>query len=305
GAGETKCTDIQMPFQYSLYATTYIVIFIPGLSANSAALWVLCHFINKKNKAIIFMSNLSVADLAHVLSLPLQIYYYFSHHWPFPKAICLLCFYLKYLDMCARVCFLICISLQRCFFLLKPFRVRDWKRRYDAGTSAGIWIIVGTACLPPPILRSADLANNTEYCFANLGFQHISMFFVFWFLVFFLPVAIITYCTWKKRKSLQEFQVPTQNTKERKKSLWLVLICAVVFIVCFPPYHLNFPFYMMIILCFYIISLCLANLNCCLDPVVYYFMTPEFHNRFLDHSGWLFSHWFAIKSLCLKVYECV
>ncbi|KAK2503459.1 hypothetical protein MC885_008147 [Smutsia gigantea] len=170
----TNCSVTRVTFQYTLYATTYILIFIPGLLANSAALWVLCRFISKKNKAIIFMINLSVADLAHVLSLPLRIYYYISHHWPFQRALCLLCFYLKYLNMYASICFLTCISLQRCFFLLKPFRARDWKRRHDVAISAAIWIIVGTACLPFPILRNTDLANNTESCFADLGYKKMN-----------------------------------------------------------------------------------------------------------------------------------
>ncbi|XP_042524190.1 putative P2Y purinoceptor 10 [Dipodomys spectabilis] len=317
-----KCTDFQMPFQYSLYATTYIIIFIPGLLANSAALWVLCRFISKKNKAIIFMINLSVADLAHVLSLPLRIYYYISHHWPFQRVLCLLCFYLKYLNMYASICFLTCISLQRCLFLLKPFRARNWKRRYDVGISAAIWVIVGTACLPLPILRSAGLDNHTESCFADLGLYHISMASSIGMVTaaelggFVFPVAIITYCTWKTRKSLQESQVPPQNTKERKKALRMVLMCAVVFVVCFTPYHLNFPFFMMVkqdmfsncsftktTLCFHIISLCLANLNCCLDPVVYYFMTSEFRDQFSEHSGLVLQSCVRCRDSALEIHQ--
>ncbi|XP_010948908.1 putative P2Y purinoceptor 10 [Camelus bactrianus] len=317
-----KCTDLQMPFQYSLYATTYILIFIPGLLANSAALCVLCRFISKKKKAIIFMIYLSVADLAHVLSLPLRIYYYISHHWPFQRALCLLCFYLKYLNMYASICFLTCISLQRCFFLLRPFRARDWKRRYDVGISAAIWVIVGAACLPLPILRSAGLANNTESCFADLGLQHISMASSIGMITvaelggFLLPVVTIIYCTWRTRKILQEFQVPLQNTKERKKALWMVLMCAVVFIVCFTPYHLNFPFFMMVkqqvfsncsfiksTLWFHIISLCLANLNCCLDPVVYYFMTSEFRDGFLERSSLILQSCVRCKDSALEIHH--
>ncbi|VCX39849.1 unnamed protein product [Gulo gulo] len=318
----TKCTDLQVSFQYSLYATIYILIFIPGLLANIAALWVLCHFIRKKNKAIIFMINLSVADLAHVLSLPLWIYYYISRHCLFQKALCLLCFYLKYLNMYASICSLTCISHQRCFFLLKPFRARNGKCRYDVGISAAIWIIMGTACLPLPILRSPGLTNNTESCFADLGFQHISMTSSISMITvaelggFLLPVVIITYCTWKMRKSLQEFQAPPQNTKERKKALWMVLMCAVVFIVCFTPYHFNFPFFMMVkqhvfsncsfirsTLCFHIISLCLANLNCCLDPIVYYFMTSEFRDRFLEHSGLHLQSGVRCKDSALEIHH--
>nr|XP_012806242.2 putative P2Y purinoceptor 10 [Jaculus jaculus]XP_044996609.1 putative P2Y purinoceptor 10 [Jaculus jaculus]XP_044996610.1 putative P2Y purinoceptor 10 [Jaculus jaculus]XP_044996611.1 putative P2Y purinoceptor 10 [Jaculus jaculus]XP_044996612.1 putative P2Y purinoceptor 10 [Jaculus jaculus]XP_044996613.1 putative P2Y purinoceptor 10 [Jaculus jaculus] len=317
-----RCADLQLSFQYSLYATTYMLIFIPGLLANSAALWVLCRFISKKNKAIIFMINLSVADLAHVLSLPLRIYYYINHHWPFQRALCLLCFYLKYLNMYASIFFLTCISLQRCLFLLKPFRARNWKRRYDVGISAAIWVIVGTACLPLPILRSAGLANNTETCFADLGLQNISMASSIGMITaaelggFVFPVVIITYCTWKTRKSLQEFQAPPQNTKDRKKALRMVLMCAVVFIVCFTPYHLNFPFFMMVkqhvfsscsfiksTLCFHIISLCLANLNCCLDPVVYYFMTSEFRDQFSERGGLFLQSCLRCKDSALEIHQ--
>lgn len=53
------------------------------------------------------MINLALADLAHVLSLPLRIYYYFTHTWPFGRGVCLFCFYLKYLNMYAAIVFLV------------------------------------------------------------------------------------------------------------------------------------------------------------------------------------------------------
>lgn len=62
---------------------------------------------SKKTKAVIFMINLALADLAHILSLPLRIYYYFTHTWPFGRMLCLICFYLKYLNMYAAIAFLV------------------------------------------------------------------------------------------------------------------------------------------------------------------------------------------------------
>lgn len=133
---------------------------------------------------------------------------------------------------------------------------------------------------------------------------------------FILPVIIITYCAWKMRKSLQEFKVPPQNTKERKKALWMVLMCAVVFIVCFTPYHLNFPLFMTVkqhvfsnysfiksTLCFHIISLCLAYLNWCLNPVVYYFMTSEFHDRFSERGGLALQSCVRCKDSVLEIHH--
>ncbi|XP_008055546.1 putative P2Y purinoceptor 10 [Carlito syrichta] len=301
---EADCNEPNVQFQNSLYATTYILIFIPGLLANSVALWVLCRFISKKNKAIIFMINLSVADLAHVLSLPLRIYYYISHHWPFQKALCLLCFYLKYLNMYASICFLTCISLQRCFFLLKPFRARDWKRRYDVGISAAIWVIVGTACLPFPILRSTESSNKNASCFADLGYKPmnamalVGMITVAEFAGFVIPVVIIAWCTWKTTISLRQPPMAFQGISERQKALRMVFMCAAVFFICFTPYHINFIFYSMVkekiisscffgqsTLYFHPFSLCLASLCCLLDPILYYFMASEFRDQLSRHGS--------------------
>ncbi|NXX49626.1 GP174 protein, partial [Tricholaema leucomelas] len=298
-----NCSNYTITFKSSLYATTYTLIFIPGLLANSAALWVLCRFISKKSKAIIFMINLAVADLAHVLSLPLRIYYYISHTWPFGTFLCLLCFYLKYLNMYASICFLTCISIQRYFFLYRPFRAKDWKRRYDAAISAVVWLFVGLACLPFPIMRSGGGAQ--DLCFADLQVSQISnnvatvvMMGTAELFGFVGPLVIILFCTWKTKDSLRDFQIPMQSSSERRKALRMVSMCAIVFCVCFAPYHINFFFYMLVIEhvltdCFLTaitlytqpFCLCLASLDCCLDPILYFFMTSEFQDQITRHSS--------------------
>ncbi|NXD11921.1 GP174 protein, partial [Nothocercus nigrocapillus] len=299
-ASTGNCTHPQMSFQSTLYATTYTIIFVPGLLANSAALWVLCRFISKKSKAVIFMINLAMADLAHVLSLPLRIYYYINHTWPFGRFLCQLCFYLKYLNMYASICFLTCISIQRYLFLLHPFRAKGWKRRYDAAISAAVWLFVGAACLPLPIVRTPALANATNTCFSDLGVKQltpgasIALVTVAELFGFVLPLAIIACCTWRMRRSLQDGRAQLQSGGEKQRAWRMLLMCAAVFFVCFTPYHINFPLFMMVIeniikdcavhrsaLRFHPVSLCLASLNCCLDPVLYYFSTSEFQDELL------------------------
>ncbi|XP_067405843.1 putative P2Y purinoceptor 10 [Emydura macquarii macquarii] len=299
-----NCTDPHITFKSHLYATTYTIVFIPGLLANSAALWVLCRFISKKNKAVIFMINLAAADLAHVLSLPLRIYYYINHMWPFGRGLCLLCFYLKYLNMYASICFLTCISIQRYYFLFHPFKAKDWKRRYDVVISAVIWTFVGLACLPFPLMRNFDLKNSNS-CFADLGVNKIGSMTASVLTVttaellgFVGPLIIIVYCTWKTRKSLQEYQGPFQNTSEKRRALRMVAMCAVVFFVCFTPYHINFFFYMLVkenvithcairrsTLYSQPFCLSLASLDCCLDPILYFFTTSEFQDHLSRHSS--------------------
>ncbi|NWT03985.1 GP174 protein, partial [Mionectes macconnelli] len=300
-----SCASDNITFKSTLYATTYTLIFIPGLLANSAALWVLCRFISRKSKAIIFMINLAVADLAHVLSLPLRIYYYINHTWPFGSFLCLLCFYLKYLNMYASICFLTCISIQRYLFLYQPFKAKGWKRRYDVAISAAVWLFVGVACLPFPIMRSYDVAKHNHTCFADLPVQQIKssvaavlMTGMAELLGFVGPLVIILFCTWKTRKSLRGFHIPQEKGGERCKAQRMVSMCAVVFCVCFAPYHVNFFFYMLvkekvITDCFlstitlYTQPFCLslASLDCCLDPIIYFFMTSEFQDQISRHSS--------------------
>ncbi|NWU76568.1 GP174 protein, partial [Onychorhynchus coronatus] len=300
-----SCSSDNITFKSTLYATIYTLIFIPGLLANSAALWVLCRFISRKSKAIIFMINLAVADLAHVLSLPLRIYYYINHTWPFGNFLCLLCFYLKYLNMYASICFLTCISIQRYFFLYQPFKAKGWKRRYDVAISAGVWLFVGVACLPFPIMRNYKMAKNNHTCFADLPVQQIKssvatvlMTGMAELLGFVVPLVIILFCTWKIKVSLRGFHIPQENSGERRRAQRMVSMCAGVFCVCFAPYHINFFFYMLvkekvITDCFlstitlYTQPFCLslASLDCCLDPIIYFFTTSEFQDQISRHSS--------------------
>ncbi|KAL0974388.1 hypothetical protein UPYG_G00219810 [Umbra pygmaea] len=145
-----------------LYFWFYILVFVPGLILNSIALWVLCRYIRKRNKAVIFMVNLALADLLHILSLPLRIHYYLTHTWPFGQVLCLLCFYLKYLNMYASIVFLVCISVQRCLFLLKPFCARRWRQRYDLLISIIVWLVVGIGCSPFIIMRISNPSSSTS-----------------------------------------------------------------------------------------------------------------------------------------------
>uniref|UniRef100_A0A3P8SN88 P2Y receptor family member 10 n=1 Tax=Amphiprion percula TaxID=161767 RepID=A0A3P8SN88_AMPPE len=143
-----------------MYTYFYLLLFIPGLLLNTTALWVLCRHISKRTKTVIFMINLALADLVHILSLPLRIYYYFTHSWPFGPGLCLFCFYLKYLNMYAAIVFLVCISLQRCVFLLDPFAARRWRRRYDLLISIVVWVVVGLACSPFILMRSSSSSSS-------------------------------------------------------------------------------------------------------------------------------------------------
>lgn len=315
-----NCSGPGVTFQHTLYAVSYTIVFIPGLLTNSVALWILCRFISKQNKTVIFMINLAAADFAHVLSLPLRIYYYINNCWPFGVFLCQFCFYVKYLNMYASICFLTCISVQRYFFLLHPFRAKNWKRRYDVAVCIAVWLFVGAACLPFPLMRDT---KNTRACFTELGIKKIGnkaasliMVVVAECVGFIVPLIVIVYCTWKTKASLQEYQMPLQNTAEKQKALRMVAMCAVVFFVCFTPYHIIFFFFMMVkemiitdcgtvknILYIHPFCLSLASFNCCLDPILYFFTTSEFQDRISRSSSLAFRNRLMSKESASSVKE--
>ncbi|KAM6999969.1 putative P2Y purinoceptor 10 [Tautogolabrus adspersus] len=352
-----------------MYTYFYLILFIPGLLLNTTALWVLCRHISKKTKAVIFMINLALADLAHILSLPLRIYYYFTHVWPFGRGLCLFCFYLKYLNMYAAIVFLVCISVQRCIFLLNPFAARRWRRRYDLLISIIVWLIVGLACSPFILMRSSSTTSpgistqtvydkssslgittqhpvaytkmyaqllsttpstsspgsTTEGCFKDLPMRRLSLSLSLTMMAlaelfgFLIPLACISYSSLRIARSLNQRQSQDQlysttpsfsgrsrlnsvlsnnqadkcheklTRGEKRRALRMVLSCSALFLFCFAPYHINFLLYLMVsqgivthcatrlaVLQFHPLSLCLASLSCCLNPLLYYFLTAEF-----------------------------
>uniref|UniRef100_G3Q3U8 P2Y receptor family member 10 n=1 Tax=Gasterosteus aculeatus TaxID=69293 RepID=G3Q3U8_GASAC len=292
-----------------MYTYFYLLLFIPGLLLNTTALWVLCRHISKKSKAVIFMINLALADLAHILSLPLRIYYYFTHTWPFGRGVCLFCFYLKYLNMYAAIVFLVCISAQRCIFLLHPFCARRWRRRYDLAISVIVWGVVSLACSPFILMRSNSSSTSPAGCFKDLPMRHLPVSLAITMMVlaelfgFIIPLACISYIS----SSCPKDRLPERQTNaEKRRALRMVLSCSALFLICFAPYHINFLLYLMVsqnivshcatnlaVRQFHPVSLCLASLSCCLNPLLYYFLNAEFRlhltRRTSSFSGALLS----------------
>ncbi|XP_034037580.1 putative P2Y purinoceptor 10 [Thalassophryne amazonica] len=351
---------------YQLYTYFYLFLFIPGLLLNTFALWVLCRHISKKTKAAIFMINLSLADLAHILSLPLRIYYYFTHTWPFGHSICLFCFYLKFFNMYAAIAFLVCISVQRCVFLLNPFAARRWRQRYDLAISILVWVVVGVACSPFILMRNStnsstgvktqsSVAHSVTYslvvsttlppvdttltvrpasstskltCFKDLPIRRLPVSTAITVMAlaelfgFLIPLVAISYSSIRITRSLKQRQSEDQQNStrhnssaflrlqsvtstcqadrqpqkqtnsEKRRALRMVLSCTCLFLFCFAPYHINFLLYMMVsqdilshcatrlaVQQFHPLSLCLASMSCCLNPLLYYFLTAEFRSH--------------------------
>lgn len=233
-----------------------------------------------------------------VLSLPLRIYYYLNDTWPFGHPLCMMCFYLKYVNMYASIYFLVCISVRRCELVMRPLRYTSSKRKGDLLVCAVGWLLVCLCCLPFPLLR--NLSSSTgAVCFSELPMRAVSVPGAWALLIlaellgFVIPLVLVLASACQTAGSLRlsaAGAIPDRG--EKRRALRMVLSCALVFLVCFAPYHITMPldflvkadalrdcaFRDLIRRC-HPFTLCLASLNCSLDPLMYYFTTDEFWKR--------------------------
>lgn len=308
-----KSSEDLRTYQHHVYAVVYSVILAPGLLGNVLALWVFKVYIRETKKAVVFMMNLAVADLLQVLSLPLRIYYYLNNTWPFGHPLCMICFYLKYVNMYASIYFLVCVSVRRCELIMRPLRYNSSRRKGDLFICALGWLLVCLCCLPFPLLRNPSsepdpsltseagtaLRGPDLVCFSELPMRTVSIPAAWALLIlaemlgFIIPLILVIACTCLTAGSLRE---PTTGAipdrGEKRRALRMVLSCAAVFLVCFAPYHVTMPLDFLVkanalsscvlrdlILRCHPVTLCLASLNCSLDPLMYYFTTDEFRRR--------------------------
>ncbi|XP_024919168.1 probable G-protein coupled receptor 174 isoform X2 [Cynoglossus semilaevis] len=292
-------------YQHHVYAVWYSLILAPGLLGNVLALWVFRVYIKETKKAVVFMMNLAVADLLQVLSLPLRIYYYLNNTWPFGHFLCMVCFYIKYVNMYASIYFLVCISVRRCELIMRPLRYNSPRKKGDLLICAVGWLFVCLACLPIPLLRiPISDSDKDPVCFAELPMRQVSSSEAWALLIiaeltgFIIPLILVLACACLTAGSLKTLtEGAVHDHGEKRKALRMVLSCAAVFLLCFVPYHVTFPLDFMVkantvkscsfrglILRTHPVTLCLASLNCTLDPLMYYFTTKEFWRRLSHHD---------------------
>lgn len=234
----------------------------------------------------------------------------------------MICFYLKYVNMYASIYFLVCISVRRCELIMRPLRFNSCRRRGDLLICVLGWLLVSLCCLPFLLLRSngtypnsltttqdvshspsearTSLPGSPLVCFSELPMRTISLpgagalLIIAELLGFVIPLVVVVACSCLTAGSLREKTglggFPDRG--EKRRALRMVLSCAVVFLLCFAPYHVTMPLDFMVkagvvsscsvraaIQRSHPITLCLASLNCCLDPLMYYFTTDEFWRR--------------------------
>ncbi|NXJ65615.1 LPAR5 protein, partial [Rostratula benghalensis] len=294
------CKDYS--FNHHLLLPGYILIFITGLMLNVMALWIFIRYLRLKSVVMIYMFNLAVSDLTFTLPLPLRLYYYSNHHWSFGNILCQVSGSVFQINMYGSCLFLMCINLDRYVAIVHPLRWRHLRRPKVAKLLCLIvWVVIFMGSIPTAIVHKqnhCEVQNQTVYlCFEsfsdNMWQKNLFPLVVLAeILGFLLPLSTVTYCS---IRIFQELCHGSQTkTLRQQKTVRLLLVNLVIFIICFVPYNTTLAVYGMIkarvikvkeetqtsVRQVLIMTMLLASMNCMLDPLIYYFSTEGFRNTF-------------------------
>ncbi|XP_040843012.1 hydroxycarboxylic acid receptor 2 [Ochotona curzoniae] len=268
--------------------------FVFGLLGNGLALWIFCFHLKSWKSSRIFLFNLAVADFLLIICLPfLTDNYMRKWDWKFGDVPCRLMLFMLAMNRQGSIIFLTVVAVDRYFRVVHPHHALNKISNQTAAVIScllwGVTIGLTVHLLNKKMLTpngAANLCSSFSICEAFRW--HDAMFL----LEFFLPLAIILFCSVRIVWSLRQRQMD-RHAKIRR-AINFVLVVAVVFVICFLPsvavrmrifwlLHTSGTrdcgVYRSVDLAFFI-TLSFTYMNSMLDPLVYYFSSPSFPNFF-------------------------
>ncbi|OCT96370.1 P2Y purinoceptor 2 isoform X2 [Xenopus laevis] len=291
-------------FKYVLLPVSYGIVFCVGLILNILALYIFLFRIKPWNASTTYMFNLAISDMMYVISLPLLVYYYSQgDNWPFGVALCKIVKFLFYTNMYCSIFFLLCISIHRFLGICYPMKSMGWLKVRNARIiSVVVWVIV--SCCQSPILYFVTTSTNGDntICHDTSSVDLFDDFVVYSSvnlgLLFCVPFTtiIICYCL-MTRTLLKPSAATAQTSASKKKSIKMIIIVLMVFIICFLPFHINrtlyYYFRKMDLDCAtldainlaYKVTRPLASANSCLDPILYFLAGQTIRRNIISRNG--------------------
>lgn len=264
----------------------YIVVFIIGLPANLATVYLTLHQVCRKNVLGIYLLSLSICDLTYLFTLPMwTVYVSRNHEWPWSSLACKITGFVFFNNMYISIFLLCCVSIDRYVAVVYAIESRGLRqKRIAAFVSFLIFIVVGLGHSPVFIMREGQVEEGSHRCFEPsqsttlvTGFNYARVC-----IGFCIPLAILIFTN---RAILANVQASTGLQPHQKvKVRYLAVAVVALFLICFAPYHIillmravifHFPnlqgkcHFEQHIYTPYKISLGLSTFNSAINPILY------------------------------------
>lgn len=319
-AASNISTFLDSEFRYILFPVAYGIIFVLGLLANAYVLFVMRNLrkLKRMGEILIYMTNLTVADLLFVSALPFWIGYYSRHgHWVYSDFMCRLTGSFFFINTYCSILFLGAITVNRHWAVVRPLDAASSDHRCR-GIVVCIIIWGLTISMAIPSLMNPGIQtdqNNITRCFE--GFQNqtdnekklIAAIHLVIIAAFFVVFFLIVVCNSLTARALVFGNTPQCSTRSKSslsrksRALQTLLAVVAVFALCFLPHHVIQGPWTLAVLQIqkgwgqvdwdqntlqalndtHQITLLFMGLNCLLDPVVYFFATTRFRKYIMAH----------------------
>ncbi|OCT93340.1 hypothetical protein XELAEV_18016408mg [Xenopus laevis] len=276
-------------FKYILLPVSYGVVFSLGFVLNTLALYVFLFRVRPWKVINLFMFNLALSDLLYVLSLPLLIFYYSKENdWPFSEALCKIVRFLFYTSLYCSIFFLLFISIYRFLAVCYPIRFLRWGHmRYARMACATIWLVVIGLQSPMLYFVTTSSLKGNIIChdtsridlfdhFVIFSTVNLALLYCVPFIIILLSYSLMVYTLMKPTANA------LPNSDSKKKSIRMIVLVLIVFIVCFLPFHVTRTLYYFIrktewdcgtlntVNVLYKVTRPLASANSFIDPILYF-----------------------------------
>uniref|UniRef100_A0A3Q3QJP5 G-protein coupled receptors family 1 profile domain-containing protein n=1 Tax=Monopterus albus TaxID=43700 RepID=A0A3Q3QJP5_MONAL len=242
-----------------LLSVSYSLIFLVGLSLNGALLWSVCGRTRHWRTCLLSSSAI-------------QVFFFVNLH-------------------CSMM-FLTCISMHHFIGVCFPIAtVRPRTKKLAFFASGLVWVLATAEILLTLVFARTGVINNITVCFEMTTATQFKVYFpyglflaIVGFLIPFITV-VICYCSMIKVLHCRAADsISTARTAcMRNKSLYILLVVCLMFVVCFLPYHFVRTVYLFVrvsmpgdchllnaVMISYNVWKPAVSFNCCANPFLYF-----------------------------------
>ncbi|XP_069579632.1 lysophosphatidic acid receptor 6 [Brachyistius frenatus] len=271
----------------------YSSIFIVGVIFNLVALVFFFRNIKSRSQTIVYMTNLAVADVLLLFTLPVRIYYHLGFS-DLPQPLCEGLGLVLKANMYGSIFLLTSICLDRCMAVSFPMSPCVQGARKKAWlVCVGIWVLTFGASLPIYLSNHKQVVHDN--CFDGLPvYATLPVVLVPTLLLGFgTPLVLMLVCSWGLVRAVRRSTVAQTRLVDCRKIQRMIGTSLLVFLFSFLPYHAALTFLSIHreniscpLLAVYRYSLMVACLNTVLDPIAYYFTTETFRGNMDMSAVW-------------------
>lgn len=283
--------------QHISIAVTLCLVFLGGAVLNSFSLWVFWFRMKHWSAGTILQFHLGLSDAIVTPVTPLMATYFaMGSCWPFGQFLCQLKIALLSVHFYGSIMFLTLISIHRYMAVVRHKSGYAMKRTaFIRKVCGAVWLLLlaqGASCF---VLLGTSQVGNCTQCLSIHQGEYIEAYFVINFILLFpaflVPFSIAAACYCRLACSVSRINATSAKGQAIKaRSLKMVAVCLLIFGLCFAPLNATrtmgvvikkfYPEQCSLLLkveTSYYVAWILACANCCFDPLLYCFGSPDFN----------------------------